>query len=73
MSHQFYVGEEGPSLQLWTNGRFGSIRPICRAVGDDRFLRNRAFQRVQGMSASRPQAGHRLFASEMIPSERNML
>jgi hypothetical protein len=22
-----YVGEEGPSLQLRTNGRFGSIRP----------------------------------------------
>jgi hypothetical protein len=34
-----YVGEEGTSLPLRTNGRFGSIRPICRAVGDDRFLR----------------------------------
>ena len=37
-----YVGGEGPSLQLRTNGRFGSIRPICRAIGEDRFLRTTA-------------------------------
>jgi hypothetical protein len=33
------VGEEGTILQLRTNSQFGSIRPICRAVDDDRFLR----------------------------------
>jgi hypothetical protein len=38
-----YVGGEGPSLQYRTNGRFGSIRPIC-AIGDDRFLRQAALR-----------------------------